>query len=701
MFILALYPGAGETYVSHVFNRLLDLDIRTLESLKIDGVVDLAEAEGKIIKTTALPEALPIELFEKYKIVYLVRDGRDCILNNAYYRKNILDATSVLDKNIEESILAEEGSFFGGWSTHVESWISRADYIFKFEDFIQDPIGTMKSISEKMEVDLSSQDFIIPYDRLILGDHKNADHVSNHTHMLAPEHWQKELSDFHKELFLKLHADTLLKLGYISDAEFSLNDIVYMFPDLYLKMGKQTGELSAVNHNILFEASKLQMNYNDGVKRYVIELLKSIKEIVKYNSRFSVDVFDGAQILNIKELDLDYFLNKEHSNESIVYKIKMGILSFIKEVMIFIFPDKYYNAIGLFYKSTKAKVLQGELFGFIQKVLIGIQENVFKNKIQFIKPSLKIDMSSYDLVHIPLLQDVDYINEANGKALVTLHDLTHLTHPHFHNKDNIILADMGLKLCVKTNAIFLAISENTKQDLVTYNSKYKDVEVVYEAADHHIFYPIKSSYWSQNIRAVLGIPSQARYFLSLSTLEPRKNLKNAILAFHKALPELPDDVYFVIAGKKGWMMKDVLPQGVELSKRIIFTGFVKEEQLPWLYREAVALVYISHYEGFGLPLLESMSCGRPVVFGDNSSMVEIVGGTGYPVDSTNVTAIKNQLLKVINDPELLTLKSLSSLKRSNDFSWQKTGLKTLSIYEKCTDKNQVVLVPLKEKNVSI
>ena len=168
--------------------------------------------------------------------------------------------------------------------------------------------------------------------------------------------------------------------------------------------------------------------------------------------------------------------------------------------------------------------------------------------------------------------------------------------------------------------------------------------------------------------------------MALSTIEPRKNLSGTIEAFELLVDELEDlDINLVIAGNKGWKSHKII-QSAKASERIHLTGYIDDADLATIYSASRAFVYVSHYEGFGLPLLEAMQCGVPVIFGNNSSMPEIVGEAGLPADSDSVMDIAQQMQRLVCDDKLAESMGNHGLERASEFSWDKTGKKTLDIY---------------------
>jgi glycosyltransferase involved in cell wall biosynthesis len=184
------------------------------------------------------------------------------------------------------------------------------------------------------------------------------------------------------------------------------------------------------------------------------------------------------------------------------------------------------------------------------------------------------------------------------------------------------------------------------------------------------------------MRRKYRIPETTPYILSLCTLEPRKNLINIIKAFQLLIQKYPDRaVILVIAGQKGWKFDDIFRFKNSDRNRIIFTGFIAEEDLATIYSDAVTLAYISYYEGFGLPPLEAMSCGTPVIYGNNSSMPEVISYCGLAAEPDNIEDIADKFQRILCDANLREKLSRLALARAQQFSWEKSALETLAAYD--------------------
>lgn len=664
MFLLVIYPGSGETFISNLLKSYFNIEFKSFSN-------EISEEEC-FIKTQKLPTQLPHSILENRKVIHLVRDGRDVIINNAFYRFNTITAETSIEENINDAIVSPKGSHFGGWSNHTEGWISKADIIYRFEDFIENHSREVNRLAKFLNIPIKGN--LIEYKLEIDGDHKKPDVMAAHPDILIPNQWKFQLSTYQKELFIKYHGSTLIKLSYEKHDELNSESIKEIFPSVYKKLGFEFENKKP--YKILIEASKLCMPYNDGTKRYVIELIKALKDIVKSNPFFEIQLFDSNKYEAITEFEEQPYLNIVNEKSTVFVQVKTAVFSPLRSALSFLLSVENYLTFTLEYKKIKAK----------------IKYNTSSLKSRFRKNGNEVDWNgkykpgfsadNFDLVLIPLFQHAEYILQSKEKALITIHDLTHLSHPQFHQSDNIALANYGLELALKHKCAFFSISKSTELDFTNRFPEAEHLDTIYEAADNEAFCPLQSNYWKDTIRAEIGLKRTDEFFLSVSTLEPRKNLKNAILSFQKAIPFLPENVYFIVVGKNGWKLKEVLPDIDEISPRIIFTGFMPEESLPWLYREAIALIYVSHYEGFGLPLLEAMSCMTPVIFGNNSSMIEVVGDSGYPVDTNNVEEITETIIRVANNSLEIKEKSLLALQQSNKFNWQKTGILTLELFKK-------------------
>jgi len=183
------------------------------------------------------------------------------------------------------------------------------------------------------------------------------------------------------------------------------------------------------------------------------------------------------------------------------------------------------------------------------------------------------------------------------------------------------------------------------------------------------------------ILAKLGL--QAPYILHTGTIEPRKNLPLLVKAFEQIKKEKPTNLQLVLVGKLGWKSASLQQQiaASPFKKDIKLLGYVERAVLPTIYTGATAFVYPSHFEGFGLPVLEAMSCGTPVVVSNTSSLPEIIGTAGLAFSPNNLDQLIKSIHQILEDRILQQTLSKQSLLQATKFSWHKTAQETLKIFE--------------------
>ncbi len=257
-----------------------------------------------------------------------------------------------------------------------------------------------------------------------------------------------------------------------------------------------------------------------------------------------------------------------------------------------------------------------------------------------------------------------------AKKVVTIHDLTPILYPKYHDQLVVKTFKKTLTIIEKECQRVIVDSKATKNDLLTHSSiKADDIHVVYLGASD-LFLPVKSESKIVKVKEKYGIKDE--YFLTVATHEPRKNLATVIEAF-KCLNE---NCQLVLTGKYGWGEKvDVLP------KSVITTGFIPDDDLPALYSGATAFVYVSEYEGFGLPVLEAMQCGCPVITSNVSSLPEVAGNAAMLIKPHDISALEKSMETVLTNKTVQKEMRTKSLEQANAFSWEKTAQETLHVYK--------------------
>ncbi|MCH9633629.1 MAG: D-inositol-3-phosphate glycosyltransferase [Chlamydiae bacterium] len=260
-------------------------------------------------------------------------------------------------------------------------------------------------------------------------------------------------------------------------------------------------------------------------------------------------------------------------------------------------------------------------------------------------------------------------DKKNLISFTTIHDLIPIKFPKFFKVNKRDFFDRILKNPKPWNYYF-ALSESTKADMCHYYSiPPEKIFIVHSAPSSNLFFPVNDALILKSVQEKYHI--KAPYLLSLATFEPRKNIYFLVESFIKLIEEQPHlELTLVLAGTKGWGFESLLDKIKKYPKRIKLTGFVADEDLAALYSGAMAFVYPSLYEGFGLPPLEAMNCGTPVIVSDRSSLPEVVGNAGLYIDPTSRDDLCERVLKIYGDSELRTELSEKSLIQAKKFSWE-------------------------------
>lgn len=280
-----------------------------------------------------------------------------------------------------------------------------------------------------------------------------------------------------------------------------------------------------------------------------------------------------------------------------------------------------------------------------------------------------------DLLHCPAF--VGPLSAATP-FVVTVHDLSFLLFPEGFRGWNRHYLRTLTGLSVRRARRVIAVSESTRQDLVRlYGLDPGRVDVVYNGVDA-AFRPLPQEEVAA-FRSGKGLPE--RFVLFVGTLEPRKNIVRLVEAYARlSAPRIP----LMLVGGRGWFYEEILVrvEELDLADEVCFVGYVPAEDLPYWYNAAEVLAYPSLYEGFGLPALEAMACGTPVVTSSTSSLPEVVGQAGMLVEPTDVDALAAALQQVLDDAWLRDRMGAAGKAQAARFTWQKTARGTVAGYRR-------------------
>lgn len=265
-------------------------------------------------------------------------------------------------------------------------------------------------------------------------------------------------------------------------------------------------------------------------------------------------------------------------------------------------------------------------------------------------------------------------------VITSIHDISFKRHPEFFRLQNRLILDMGVRYSAKKAARILAISECTKKEILSlYHMPESRVDIVYPGVDAQ-FVPIDREAARATVRKKYGISQP--FVLTVGVIQPRKNLPRLLEGFAQFKLQHESDHKLVIVGKYGWKESNLLRRIDELGigDEVIITGYAPYGDLPLFYNAADVFVYPSVYEGFGLPPLEAMACGTPVITGNRSSLPEVVGEAGIMVDPYDPDAFADAVWKVSSSESLREEMSANGLIQAQKFSWDAMARRMLEIY---------------------
>jgi glycosyltransferase involved in cell wall biosynthesis len=272
------------------------------------------------------------------------------------------------------------------------------------------------------------------------------------------------------------------------------------------------------------------------------------------------------------------------------------------------------------------------------------------------------------------------LSKGKYSTVVTIHDLVAFLFPHTIPRKYALYMRWLIRRVVQRADRIISVSHNTKNDLVQIlEVDPARISVIHEAAQP-AFTPIEDEEKLKAVRQRYGI--EGPFFYHVGNIEPRKNLARLVKAFMILRSRVGPQINLVITGQKGWLTGKLFRamEGVDKVEGVIFTGYVPHEDLPLLMNAADVFVFPSLYEGFGLPTLEAMSCGTPVITSNISSLPEIVGKAAVLVDPYSEEDIALGMQKVLEDTAFRQHLAESGLFQSAKFSWEKAAAQTMGVY---------------------
>ncbi len=293
-----------------------------------------------------------------------------------------------------------------------------------------------------------------------------------------------------------------------------------------------------------------------------------------------------------------------------------------------------------------------------------------------------IKRRSFDLFHgtnfdIPLWK--------RCPAILTIHDLSDFLYPETHEARGVWRARRRLPFMARTATQIVTHSESVRREVIEHLQVSREKVIAIPAAARSVFRPLPPDQTIET-RKRLGVEDE--FLLFVGTIEPRKNLIVLLNAYRELLSATELHPQLVIAGKKGWLTDSLFSSLRELGieERVLFTGYLSDNDLCALYSSCRVFIYPSKYEGFGLPPLEAMACGAPVIASSIPSIREVTGETARLVAPAGSDDLAQAIVTLLRDENESQRLSVAGLKRAQQFSWNRTAQLMLGVYHQAWEK---------------
>jgi glycosyltransferase involved in cell wall biosynthesis len=376
------------------------------------------------------------------------------------------------------------------------------------------------------------------------------------------------------------------------------------------------------------------------------------------------------------QIDVQSLLEKDKTG--IAFTIQNIIQNMVKKHKESLY---YLNYFSLLYKP-KSKVILDDFWdiGCIPNECKWFHHVVYKLLYNFIPIPYSLffgsdaEITHFMNYHVP--------PGVKGKVVTTIHDMAYKAYPETLNSRTLHMLKLSMDRSCRRADIIITVSNFSKDEIVKYLGVSADkIVVVPNGVDLSKFHPNYSLDEVKSVKSKYGITGD--YFLYLGTLEPRKNIERLIKAYGLLKKRLGTVPNLVIAGKKGWLYDPIFDvvNTLNLNSDVIFTGYADEKDVPVLMNGAAVFVFPSLYEGFGLPPLEAMACGTPVITSNTASLPEVVGDAALLVDPYSVESIADAMESLLLDPALRAELKDKGLKRASMFTWEKSADIILEVYE--------------------
>ena len=292
--------------------------------------------------------------------------------------------------------------------------------------------------------------------------------------------------------------------------------------------------------------------------------------------------------------------------------------------------------------------------------------------------------ASFDLFHGT---NFDLPYWVSCPTVLTIHDLSLLLYPHTHVSHLVRRARLRLPRMARKATVIIAPSGTVKEEVCKHLGVDSGRVFAIPEAARAAFYPAPTSEVDPVLKR-LGISTE--FILFVGTIEPRKNLLTLVRAFERVVHAHASPLQLVIAGHEGWLSNDLTSylDGLGIAKQVRFTGHLSDDELRSLYSACRVFVYPSFYEGFGLPLLEAMACGAPVVTSNVPGIIETVSDVARLISPTDAEDLARAITALLEDENERAYRSRAGISHAKKFSWERTAAATLDVYQEAISRKR-------------
>jgi glycosyltransferase involved in cell wall biosynthesis len=345
-------------------------------------------------------------------------------------------------------------------------------------------------------------------------------------------------------------------------------------------------------------------------------------------------------------------------------------------------------------RSLAAIVAENELFVFVQDSRRALIDAPALEKVQWIEtpeisPARRLVWEQTTLPRLARRSGLDLLHSPHYTrplglscaSVVTFHDMTFFLYPQLHTRSKRLFFPWMMRMSARLADAIIADSESTRRDALKILSIPEEKIFTVPLGIGEEFHRITDMHLLEDCRRRYNLPQT--FFLYVGLVEPRKNLPLLLNAYAR-LAQQEEPPMLVVVGRFGWMVEDVLRQveALQLQDRVLFTGYIPDQDLPLVYNLAQTLLYPSRYEGFGFPPLEAMACGTPVITTAVSAMRDQVGDAGLLIPPQDEQALFEAMRRLSRDPSLRRALAVQGQQQAEKYTWNQTALKTLQVYQR-------------------